>query len=119
MAFDVVSSALESGVQVLTLSGTMTMGSQLQRFEWMVENLLKEQHTRIVVDMSKIGYLDSSAIGVLVACQSLAKNSGGQLRLAAVGDRVGMIFKMAGVVGVLVVDTTTDEAVLALSPNTR
>ncbi len=119
MAFDVVSNALESGVQVLALSGTMTMGSQLQRFEWMVENLMKEQHNRIVVDMSKISYLDSSAIGVMVACQGLAKNSGGQLRFAAVTDRVGMIFKMAGVAAILVVDTTTDGAVAALTPDTR
>ena len=101
MPFDVISSALESGVQVLTLSGTMTMGPQLQKFELMVENMTKEQENRIVVDMSKISYLDSSAIGVLVACHGLTKNSGGQLRLAAIASRVGMIFKMAGVDGVL------------------
>ncbi len=117
MPFDVDRNSLESGVEVLTLSGTMTMGTQLQKFEWMVESLTKEQHNRIVLDMSKVSYLDSSGIGVLVVCQGLAKNSGGQLRLAAVTSRVESILKMAGVDGVLFVDLTKDDAVSALAPN--
>jgi anti-anti-sigma factor len=89
----------------------MTMGTQLQRFEWTVEELTKNQQNRIVADMSGISYLDSSAIGVLVGCQGIVKNAGGQFRLAGVTPRVAKIFKMSGVENVLLIDPTRDSAI--------
>jgi anti-sigma B factor antagonist len=110
MPFETNRTATESGVVVLTLTGTMTMGTQLQRFEWQVDELLKGQQKRIVVDMSGISYLDSSAIGVLVGVQGVVKNAGGELRLAGVTDRVAKIFKLSGVDTVLNVDPNRDAA---------
>jgi anti-sigma B factor antagonist len=115
MPFETNRTPLDSGVLVLILTGTMTMGTQLQRFEWMVEELTKSQQNRIVVDMSEITYVDSSAIGVLVGCYGTVKNSGGQFRLAGLTDRVAKIFKMGGVDTVLLIDANRDAAVAAVS----
>jgi anti-anti-sigma factor len=82
---------------VLALSGTMTMGNQLEQLERNVRDLATSNQNRIVLDMSRITYLDSSAIGVLVSCHGTVRNFGGQLRLAGVTARVGTIFKMTGV----------------------
>jgi len=115
MPFDVVRTTLDSGVMVLALSGSMTMGSQLLELEGAMQELIKANQKRIVVDMSKISYLDSSAIGALVACHSNMKNAGGQLRLAGVNARVSTVFKMTGVDKVLSIDQTRDDSVSALS----
>ncbi len=82
MPFEVERSALDSGVTVLALSGTMTMGNQLQELEWAVEELAKTPQTRVVFDMAHITYLDSSALGVLIGCHS----ADAQIR-RAVADR--------------------------------
>jgi anti-anti-sigma factor len=113
MPFETDRTQLDSGVLLFTLSGTMTMGTQLQRFEWLVDELTKSQQNRIVVDMSGITYVDSSAIGVMVGCFGTVKNAGGQFRLAALNDRVAKIFKMGGVDTVLLIDPTRDAAVAA------
>jgi anti-sigma B factor antagonist len=110
MPFEVDRSTLDSGVIVLSLSGSMTMGNQLQKLEWTVEELIKNQQNRIVLDMSKITYLDSSAVGVLVGCHGLAKNAGGQLRVAGTTERVGTIFKMSGVDAILSLDATRSDS---------
>jgi anti-sigma B factor antagonist len=89
----------------------MTMGTQLQRFEWTVDEAVKNKQNRIVVDMAAITYLDSSAIGVLVGCQGVVKNSGGQFRLASITERVAKIFKLSGVESVLSVDPNKDAAI--------
>jgi anti-sigma B factor antagonist len=115
MPFEVERSALDSGVTVLALSGSMTMGNQIQQFEWTLQELTKKNQNRIVLDMSKILYVDSSAIGVLVACHGSLKGSGGQLRLAGVTSRVSAVFKMTGVDKLLNVDPTRDDSVSALS----
>jgi anti-sigma B factor antagonist len=116
MPFETNRTPLESGVLALTLSGTMTMGTQLQRFEWMVEELTKNQQNRIVVDMSGVTYVDSSAVGVLVACHGMVKQAGGQFRLAGLSDRVAKILKMAGVDMVLLIDPNRDAAVAGFGP---
>jgi len=115
MPFETEQSTLDSGVLILALSGSMTMGNELRRFEWMIEELAKKNQHRIVIDMSNVSYLDSSAIGVLVVCYGLVKDSGGQLRLAGLTSRVAAVFKMSGVDGLLPSDQTRDEAVSALT----
>lgn len=115
MPFSVDRTPLDSGVMVLTLSGTMTMGAQLRELELAVEALTKGENKKIVVDMSGISYIDSSAIGAIVGCHSLAKTSGGQLRLASVSDRVVKILKIAGVDAVLHRDATREVAVATIT----
>jgi anti-sigma B factor antagonist len=117
MPFETARTTLDSGVLELRLTGTMTMGTQLQRFEWLVEELTKDQQNRIVVDMSGITYVDSSAVGVLVACHGMVKQGGGQFRLAGLSDRVAKIFKMGGVDTVLLIDPTRDAAVAGFGAN--
>lgn len=114
MQLEIQRSDLDSGVVLLTLSGPMTTTSQVQKLEWSVEELARSGQIRIVLDMSQISHLDSSAIGVLVGAHLLVKDAGGQLRLASVADRVRMVFKIAGVEAVLSVDRTTEDAVAAL-----
>ncbi|HVO98104.1 MAG TPA: STAS domain-containing protein [Bryobacteraceae bacterium] len=115
MLFEVARTALDSGITVLSLSGNMTVGNQLQQFEGSVRELAKSKQNRIVIDVSRVTYLDSSAIGVLVACHGAARDAGGQLRLAGVSSRVSTIFKMTGVDKLLTIDPTKDDAVSALS----
>jgi len=115
MPFEFEPTELESGVMLLTLSGTMTMGNQLQRFEWSVEELTKKSRNRIVLDMSALTYLDSSAIGVLMGCNGVVRNSGGQMRLAGLTDRVRGIFKVVGIDSVLTLDPTREDAISSLA----
>ena len=117
MPFDTGRSAADNGVVVLSLTGTMTMGTQLQRFEWVIDELIKGGQNRVVIDMAGITYLDSSAIGVLVGCQGTVRNSGGQFRIAAVTDRVAKIFKLAGVDTVLALDASRDLAIAHFAAN--
>ena len=115
MPFGVERSALDSGVTVLVLSGSMTMGNELQQLEWTLQELTRKNQNRIVLDMSKISYLDSAAIGVLVGCHGSVKGSGGQLRLAGVNSRISAVFKITGVDSFLNVDPTSGDSVSALS----
>jgi|SRR5579862_5179562 len=115
MPFEVERSELDSGVTVLALSGTMTMGNQLQQLEWAVQELTKNPGSRVVFDMTRITYLDSSALGVLMGCHGALQKAGGQLRLAGINSRIGSILEMTGVDTVLRLDPTRDQSVSALT----
>lgn len=118
MPLDVERSDLESGVVLLALTGSLTMGNQLMKLEWLVEELIKEEHNRIVLEMSGITYLDSSSIGVLVGCNGKIAASGGQLRLAAVTARVAAVLSLSKIDTVLSINPTQGDAVSALASKT-
>ena len=114
MPFEVKQSSLDLGVELLELSGTMTMCGQLKQLEWKIEELIKAEQPKVVLDMAKITYLDSSAIGVLVGCSGVLKNAGGGMGLAAVTDRVAQIFKITGLTQILVCSPTVAAAAQSL-----
>lgn len=118
MPFETERKTLDSGVVVLSLSGTLTMGNQLQQLEWTVDELVKGNHNKVVIDMSRATFIDSSAIGVLVTCHGKVRKSGGQMRFAGVADRVLSVFQLVGIDNVLSLDPTADDsaAVLAAIP---
>jgi len=80
-----------------------------------IQELTRNNQNRIVLDMSKITYLDSSAIGVMVGCHGSLRTARGQLRLAGVTSRVAAVFRMTGVDKLLSLDPTRDDSVSALS----
>jgi anti-anti-sigma factor len=65
---------------------------------------------RIDVDMGNVTFLDSSAIGVLVAAHRAAADRGIRLRLRRPGPVVRMVLEITNLAGLLVDDTELDSA---------
>lgn len=113
MPFKVDQQSLDSGVEVLTLSGNMTLGREAQHFEWLVQDLVKNQRNRIVVDMTGVGYIDSAAIGIIVGSHGAVASAGGQFRLAGLGERVSAVLRLTRVDSILHIDASPAESILA------
>jgi|GEM_PF-118076 anti-sigma B factor antagonist len=80
-------------VAVLTLSGTMMGGGETSAFKEHVRRLIKDQSvTQIVVDLGRVKWMNSSAIGILAEGLKTAREDGGDVRLARVGDRIISVF---------------------------
>jgi anti-sigma B factor antagonist len=73
---------------------------------------------RLVVDLSKVTFIDSTAIGVLVgAVMRLHEEGGGTLAVvcAAENRRVTRIFEIAGVDSLIALHRSREEALLELT----
>src|SRR5438309_11706179 len=79
---------MEPDVTVVALSGRMVIGTELQRIEPTVDDLLKKQAKKIIFDLAKVDFVDSSGLGVLSSCVSKTRRAGGQLRFVGIWDRV-------------------------------
>lgn len=101
-------------IQLLELNGRLVLGRESQRLEWQVEELVKEQKTKIILDMSLVPYVDSAGLGVLVGCNGKLKNAGGEMRLAGVEPRVLQLFKLAFLDSIFMIDATVADASKAL-----
>ena len=101
-------------IQLLELNGRLVLGRESQRLEWQVEELVKAQKTKLILDMSLVPYVDSAGLGVLVGCNSKVKNAGGEMRLAGVEARVLQLLKLAFLESIFTIDATVADACKAL-----
>jgi anti-sigma B factor antagonist len=104
MPLKVDRSTLESGVEVIKLGGSLTLGRDAQNFEFSVEELIKNQKTRIVLEMSEVSFVDSAGIGILVGCHGKVNTAGGSLRMAGVSPRVLNVLRITKVDSILALD---------------
>jgi anti-anti-sigma factor len=88
---------LDSGIAVVTVSGRLVLGRDVERLETAIGELLKQEQKKFVFDISALDYADSSGIGTLVACLTHIKKAGGELRMAGANARMLRLFQMTGV----------------------
>lgn len=79
----------ESGpCTVVDLSGKITLGDGSALLRKTVRGLLDEQHTRILLNLGDVDYIDSSGIGELVSAYTTTKGRGGELKLLHLTKKV-------------------------------
>jgi anti-sigma B factor antagonist len=73
---------MRSQVQVIQLRGALRMGPAVDALRQTLEELMANGDTRIVMNLSEVPMVDSSAIGLLVRFLAMIKEKGGNLKLA-------------------------------------
>ncbi|MCH2136464.1 MAG: STAS domain-containing protein [Phycisphaerales bacterium] len=68
----------------------------------------KQPHT--IVDLSQVGYMDSSGVATLVEALQLARRSNGDLILCGLTDRVQSIFQIARLDAIFQIAQTLEDA---------
>lgn len=77
--------------------------------------LLDTGSRAVVVDLTEVGFLDSTGLGALVATRTTATDAGGRLPIVCDRDRILKLFRITGLDGVFEIYGTVDEAVRNLS----
>ena len=73
-------------VAILGLSGKLTSDDS-GVLEEKVSSLVNAGHTQIVLNLSRLTHMDSSGLGQMICCHTIASRKG-QIKLADVGSRV-------------------------------
>jgi anti-sigma B factor antagonist len=102
---------IEPDVTVLELYGRLTLGRACQEVEWLLEDLLKEQKTKVVLDLSQLDFLDSTGVGIVVMCSGKLRKTGGELRVAGAHGPVDATLKMTQVSQIIPLFPTCSAAI--------
>src|SRR6187401_3285900 len=68
-------------VTVLDMDGKITIGEGSVALRTAIRRLLEEGKKKILLNLAKVGYIDSSGIGELVSSYTAINKEGGQLKL--------------------------------------
>ena len=67
-------------------------------------------HTRLVIDVRKVDFLDSTGLGVLVGALKRVRADGGSLDIVCTQERILKIFEITGLDKVFGLHATVEEA---------
>ena len=83
---------------------------QAPKLRKVVAEVVAAGHHHVVLDMAGVEFVDSSGLGALIGGLKLARQAGGDLRIAAVNDQVRMVLKLTGMDRVLTPYSSAQEA---------
>ncbi len=95
-----VSVRQNDGAAVLDLSGEVDSFSATDLHQTIVE-LLESGHSRILVDLSNVAYIDSFGLGTLVGGLRRARENDGDLAIVGASPRVRKVLRVTGLSEIL------------------
>lgn len=103
------------GVAVEGLEGRVVLGEESNALREKVKSLLAAGHKKIVINMDKVSYVDSSGLGTLVAAHTSAKAQGATLKLCHLGSKFHEILQVTKLLTVFEVFPTEAAAIASFS----
>lgn len=85
--------SMDLGVHVIEPSGILD-GTQTTSFRQQVDTALEKGVKILLIDLKDITFVDSSGLGVLVACLKNARTAGCQMYVCSINDQIRMLFEL-------------------------
>jgi anti-sigma B factor antagonist len=85
---------VEPDVTVVELTGHLNLGNELMSVESAVKRVIEEGARKLVIDVTRLDYIDSAGIGMLVACNGQIERAGGKMRVAGAQGTVAKAFEI-------------------------
>ncbi len=105
--FEVTPHELDARTSVVSVTGEVDL-STAPRLKWALLDALETGHDQLIVDLSRVTFMDSTALGVLVGARRSL--DGGALAIVCAGADILKIFELSGMDGVFTILPTLGEA---------
>jgi len=105
-------------VAVVVLSGNTLDAGNSHRFKKEIETVI-EEHNKVVFDMSRMLFVDSSGCGALLSCLRRLNAAGGDLKLCKVSRPVRILFELIRLHQIMDIFNTREEALQAFEQQQR
>jgi anti-sigma B factor antagonist len=77
-----------SHVTIIDIDGRITLGEELDLLRDTLRDLVATGKKKIILNLEKVDYIDSSGVGELVSAYTTVRNSGGELKLMNLTKKV-------------------------------
>jgi len=100
----------QNKVLILEVKGKMMGGPDSQLFQDTIKDQIARGHKRFIFDLAGVDWMNSSGLGILIGALTSIKNAGGDLKLAAVTEKIQSLFLITKLVTIFDSYENTDEA---------
>ena len=114
MNFQISDQSVDAETHLIELGGEVDLYTAPEFKERMVQ-VIEEGKTRVVVDLSKATFIDSTTLGVLVGGVKRLRPSGGSLAIVCSDQNIQKIFEITGLDRVFPIHESREEALSAVA----
>ena len=102
----------KDGIEVIDVGGEIDIYTAPRLRELLID-LVSKNNYQLIVNMDKVGFLDSTGLGVLVGGLKRVRPHDGSLDLVCTQERILKIFRITGLTKVFGIYRSVDQAIAA------
>ncbi|MEW6509614.1 MAG: STAS domain-containing protein [Bacteroidota bacterium] len=111
----VKTSTLEDGIGLIEVKGSLVGGDETVELRQAIAGFVDRQYGKLLIDLSHVTYLNSTAIGVLVAGHATYSRKGWRIKICGMNKNINNIFVITKLTLVFDVYDTRAEAVASFA----
>ncbi len=98
-------------IGIIELKGSLVGDKDTDDFRETVADLIEQGNKSLIIDLSKVNYMNSSGIGSLIAVHSSYAKNAGVVKLAGLSSSVQNLFIVTKLIDVFDVHENVDQAI--------
>ncbi|MFC1563444.1 STAS domain-containing protein [candidate division KSB1 bacterium] len=104
---------ITGNVAIVKVSGKLMGGPETDELHDKVKSLISDNINKIVIDLSKVKWMNSLGIGILMSCFTSSAVAGGGVILAGATEKVNSLLVITQLISLFEHYETVDEAITA------
>jgi len=113
----VKSKTMQSGkIALIEVKGSLVGDQDTDTFREAVADFIEQGNKCLIIDLSRVNYMNSSGIGSVIAAHASYARTSGQVRLVGIGKNVLNLFVITKLIDVFEAFDTIDDAVRSFVP---
>jgi anti-sigma B factor antagonist len=101
----------QNGVVILDLKGKILTGDAITEIRVTINNLVKENETKVILNLADVPYLDSTGLGEIVRSFTSIKKIGGTIKILNLTHRVKDLMTITKLITVFEAFEDEDQAI--------
>lgn len=97
-------------IVIVSAKGDLMGGKETDDYHQMVKDLISGEN-KIVADLSKVKWMNSKGLGMLMGCYTSCKNAGGNFKIAGGTEKVKSLLMITKLLTIFDAFDTIDDAV--------
>jgi len=106
-----LSDSEKDGIAILEPKGKIMGGPDATLLHDKLHELIESGKKKVVIDLSKVEWMNSTGLGILISSLTTLRNSQGELKLANVTDKIQSLLTITKLVTVFEAFDSIDDAV--------
>ncbi len=98
-------------IMVLSPKGKIMGGPDATQMHDQLHEFISQGKKKVVIDLSKVDWMNSTGLGILISGLTTMRNSGGELKLANVTEKIQSLLTITKLITVFECHDSLEEAV--------
>ncbi len=101
----------QDGIVILEPKGKIMGGPDASLLHDKLHDIIEQGKRRVVIDLSKVDWMNSTGLGILISSFTTLRNNNGELKLANVTDKIQSLLTITKLVTVFDAHDSVEEAI--------